>query len=281
MTEGDFDSKNDEIERDNLQATISAVETAIAVSTPGTRPLLQHFLQNAQSRVFALEKKIKDSETARENYSREQAAIVASLVEKESGLNAKEKETYGGVLKKEFFTKRDFAKLDEFYSHSWERLSEGGKDQMSHRIWTGIRRGEYRFEELPASVREKEAARLHQQLKAGAAVWLNQAPDSDRKAFVEAMDEHRNPDAEAILNRAGKAAAAGAHHDAKLMLAKADTSGERSEAKPEIKATVDLSGINLNGIQLVNAGSISIQKTAEMPSDKSVASVKGKVSPGS
>ena len=78
---------------------------------------------------------------------------------KEAALNTKEKEQYSGFLKEDFFTKKDFGRLDDFYAHTWDRLSEGGKEQMSKRIWEGVRRNEYKFTDLPKDVQEKEESR--------------------------------------------------------------------------------------------------------------------------
>jgi len=202
MTESDFDIRRDEMERDNLQRTISEVETVLAVSTPGTRPLWENFLQNAKGRIGALEKKIKDAQEARETHERERLAI-SSLAEKETALSSREKEAYSGFLKEDFFTKKDFGRLEQFYAKTWDRLSESGKDEMSARIWGGIRRGEFRFGELPEVVREKEMERVHRRLQEAAigAGVSAEIPEKDRQDFVRAYEAGKKDEAAKVLER--------------------------------------------------------------------------------
>lgn len=57
------------------------------------------------------------------------------LVQKEARLSAAEKQQYGSFLEKDFFTKNDFDDLDKFYGSAWDRLTDDGKAQMSHRVW--------------------------------------------------------------------------------------------------------------------------------------------------
>src|SRR5476651_1560227 len=73
MTERDNDSQFDELERDNLQKTISEVERVLVSSAPGTRFLLLSFLENAKGRVAVLDKKITEAQAERESRVREQA----------------------------------------------------------------------------------------------------------------------------------------------------------------------------------------------------------------
>lgn len=83
MAERDSESTNDEIERDNLQNTISQVETAITVSTPASRAIFENFLQNAKGRVAALDKKIKESQIEKETHAR----ALNDLTHYETGLD--------------------------------------------------------------------------------------------------------------------------------------------------------------------------------------------------
>ena len=145
MTASETDSKFDEMERDNLQNMISAVEAALAGSTPASRGILERALHEARSRVGFLEKKIHDSHAEYKAKARVEASVAMEVAERETNLNAPEKQTFAGFLKQDFFTKRDFGSLESFYAKTWDRLSERGKDEMSHRIWEGIRRDEYKF----------------------------------------------------------------------------------------------------------------------------------------
>jgi hypothetical protein len=203
VTASKEDIIRDQNERNNLQNAIAAVETARAVSTPGTRSALTNFLEGAKKRVAVLEKKIEDTTREREAEMREQVAAIAQLAENEARLSEEEKKTYSGFLAKEFFTKHDFKALEQFYAHTWNRLSEDGKDEMSHRIWEGVRRDEYKFTELPEIVQEKEAKLAYKKLTADSINQsaLAQIPDVDCKDFVEAYRSGDHKKAFHVLDR--------------------------------------------------------------------------------
>ncbi len=90
--------------------------------------------------IYSAEKQIADIERkdevglerVREESLRELA--IAYKVELEGRLNAAEKQQYAAFLKKEFFTKADFGSLEAFYTDSFDKLTEGGKAEMSHRV---------------------------------------------------------------------------------------------------------------------------------------------------
>jgi hypothetical protein len=293
MPENDSELRFAEMERDNLQSTISAVETALAASTPGTREPLENFLRNASGRVLVLEKKIKDTKLEEENHAREQLALF-DLAARETALSTKEKETYNGFLKEEFFTKRDFTKLSEFYAHTWDRLSEGGKDQMSHRVWEGIRRDLYKFSDLPQVVQEKEEDRAYAVLKKREA--QSGAPDRipavDRDDFIREYEGGKRKDAAVILSRPSfrehmflgkdsapirsREAEVGAEAQAARMRdhSAASPAATDSEAQPlppsRAKANVDASGLKLEGMAL-----------AALPPDVSTAGLPNAGSPKS
>ena len=116
VTEADI--FRDEQERGNLLKAVSEIENAIAGSTPGTRRVLENTLDNAKKRVATLDKRIEEAKTEREAEVRAETAA-AALAAKETKLSAEERETYRGFLAKSYFTKKDFGKLDQFYSHSY------------------------------------------------------------------------------------------------------------------------------------------------------------------
>lgn len=95
-----------------------------------------------------------------EQRNRTVAGQVQQLIEREAKLNEREKELFTGFLAKEYFTNKDLHELDEFYQHSWHKLSEKGKDAMSERFWEGVRRGDIVLEQAPESVRETEFERV-------------------------------------------------------------------------------------------------------------------------
>jgi hypothetical protein len=163
---------------------------------------LENFLHNAKGRLGALEKKIHEAELQKEKEARSDVAL-AALAEKETALNAKEKEQYSGFLKEDFFTKKDFGRLEEFYAKSWDRLSEHGKEEMSHRIWEGVRRDQYKFTDLPKVVQEKETDRAYAVLKKReiGTSRLSAIPESDRHDFINAYENGDKDQAAEILNR--------------------------------------------------------------------------------
>jgi hypothetical protein len=273
MAENDSELRFAEMERDGLQSAISAVEVALAASTPGTREPLEKFLRNARGRVLVLEKTIKDARLEQEHHAQDQLAL-SDLAARETALSAKEKEAYDGFLKEDFFTKRDFARLSEFYAHTWDRLSEGGKDQMSHRVWEGIRRDQYKFSDLPEVVQEKEEDRAYSVLKkretkVGAPERI---PAVDREDFIRAYEGGKRKDAGVILDRPsfrehmflGRNSRAiqnitvEAGKEAESVEVRANLAASQRpagvEAPPQpssgTKANVDVSGLNLDGVTL-------------------------------
>jgi hypothetical protein len=198
MAETETESKLDELEMDGLQKAISQAELVLADALPGAKALLANFVQNAKARVGALDRKIKDYQIEQE-HAREDAVTVR-LAAMESNLNESERETFSGFLRKGFFTKGDFGALEQFYSKTWDRLSERGKDEMSHRIWEGIRHNEYTFAELPETVREKEARRAYSAL-AKRDAGTEAIPAKDREEFCRAFEQGHRKEAENVLER--------------------------------------------------------------------------------
>ena len=271
----EIESKFDEMERDRLQAVVSALETALAVSSPASRSAVERGLQGAKGRVEFLNKKIKDAQVEQENHAREQAALAATLVERETRLNSEEKRTYAGFLEKGFFTKSDFGSLESFYAKAWDRLSERGKDEMSHRVWEGVRRGEYKFTELPRVVQEKEMERAHSRLKSSAIGTADESriPAKDREDFIRAYEEGKREEAAKILERESFKENMFRHSESKGVkqasvemgraadgnnverVASADMPkpAKPAEEKSAGKAEMDLSGFNLEGAKLSEA----------------------------
>lgn len=189
----------EELEHKQLLATIANIERNMAV--PASREVsasLQTYLNSLKVRLGALEERQKAFEEQKERTESLQRAAV--MVERETALNAAEKEQYQGFLQKEYFTKSDFSSLEQFYSNTWDRLTEGGKAEMSHRVWEGVRREEYRFTELPETVKEKEAQRLRDALGAGNRD-LQAIPETDRRDFIDTWDAGRKKESYQVLNR--------------------------------------------------------------------------------
>lgn len=199
----DAQLKQQDMERNSLQSTVSDIQAALLFSNGEKRQILELALRNASSRLGAIEKKIEDLSTRREIETREELARVVSMANNESRLSTREKEEYSGFLKEDFFTKSDFGSLDHFYRNSWARLSEEGKNQMSARIWKGVRKGEYRFDELPPAVREKEMLRAHERLQVSSIQTneLRSIPEKDRQDFNREYEAGRKDEAAKVLER--------------------------------------------------------------------------------
>jgi len=202
MAETERISEADRLEQASLERSVSDVERLMLSSSPGAHPILSAFLLNAKARLGALEKKIHDEEHEKEEQARHDIALVV-LAEREAALSEKERDQYSGFLKEDFFTKKDFARLDDFYAHGWDRLSQRGRDEMSHRIWEGVRRDEYKFADLPKSVREKETNQAYQILRdsPNRSDSAAQIPEKDKDDFLRAYASGSRDDAAKILDR--------------------------------------------------------------------------------
>ena len=290
MTVSDSDWKLDEMECENLQRAISEVETARAAAPPGARSFFENFLLNAKGRIAALEKKIKETKAEKETEAREHLAL-AYLAQNEAALSASEKQTFSGFLGKPFFTKDDFGSLEKFYSHTWDRLSEAGKDEMSRRVWEGIRRNEYTFAELPKVVRDKETEHAYKRLRDSAigSVEAQRIPEKDREDFIRAYESGKREEAEQILGRDSFANGmfrgsesrsvdharvdSGRDSDGKSVggqVAAGDLPDKvpQEPVKSAGKANLDVSDLNLDGLQLAEAS--SAPSSANIPRDGAV-----------
>lgn len=196
-SEGDI--IRDQQERDSLLKSIASAEAALAASAPSTRRVLERMIEGVKGRVATLEAKINDE---REAQLREQATV-AIKVQREAALSAGEHAEYSGFLKEDFFTKRDFGSLEHFYAGSWDRLSEDGKEEMSHRVWEGIRHDEYRFTDLPKNVQEKEEDFIYSKFSNPAKTHdsMEQIPTLDRADFMRAYNAGDREGASKVLNR--------------------------------------------------------------------------------
>jgi len=267
MAEIEKVSEADRLEQANLERVVADVERTLLASPPGTRPFFNGFLMNAKARLGVLDKKIHDEEREKEQQKSNEVAIV-QLAEKESALNSKEKEEYSGFLKEDFFTKKDFARLDHFYAHSWDRLSEDGKDQMSRRIWEGVRRDEYKFADLSKDIQEKEESRAYKLLSVSPKQSANvmRIPQKDKNDFIRAYESGNREEAGKILNKDtfkenmfhGNGSEPIVHTAAKAdsvaVVAQAKTSvaaqpGNSAKPAPDSLGNVDFSGINLGAMK--------------------------------
>ena len=71
---------------------------------------------------------------------------------------------------------------------------------MSCRVWGGIRRGEFEFQDMPEVIKEKEAASLREALGAGNRD-LEAIPETDRSDFINSWDAGRKKESYQLLDR--------------------------------------------------------------------------------
>ena len=167
--------------------------------------MLRRFLENAKSHIGRLEITAAENERKYEDEQARaavQGRVIAALVERESALSDAEKKEYRTLLEHSHFTKSMFGAIEHFYAHSYDKLTEGGRAEVSHRVWEGVRQGEYRFQELPEIVKQKEAASLNDQLKRKTVEpELLAIPIEERRAFLDAWVNKDCRKAYAILDR--------------------------------------------------------------------------------
>ena len=234
------DILRDEQERGSLLRTIASVEAAIAASPPGTRRILETTVDNARKRITTLDKKIEEGKVERAAEQQAQTAA-AELAAKETKLSAKEQDTYRGFMEETYFTKKDVGRLDSFYQHGYDRLSEGGKEEMHKRLHEGIKRGELKASELPDSIlkRDFKFSREHN---------ANEISEPEAHA-TRARGQFQNAE--------------------KVKSAKFETDATAKSSNTEI----DLSSVNLKGVSL--AAATTEPSAASIP-DASGSSVKGR-----
>ena len=182
----------DETEYRKLSEMVDTIEKAINQGKIPASDIMTNLLLNAKQRMGVLETQsgILHDQNKKDKDTQMNAVIVA-MVERETRLNATEKQAYGEFLEKEYFTRDDLSELESFYANggAWDRLSEKGKEQMGIRLEEGIRRGEIEFSELSPNMQKKHSDWIYSQLSQGKDVGGKFASLSaeDRAAF---MREH-------------------------------------------------------------------------------------------
>lgn len=163
---------------------------------------------------------------------REQSIAIAKA-ECELALTLSEQREYASLLTCEFFTRSMFPRLDGFYNNTWDRLSEGGKAEMSKRVWESVRQGQYKFHELPDSVKDKEAKQVacyltHDSTKG---FFANEIKEADRNEFLKAHAAGCKAESYQVLDRPEFARAV-ANCDAKQLAAAIQRRGKEVDARP-------------------------------------------------
>ena len=187
-----------------IREAIERIETALKSGVSLSNEfLLKGELLNKQGQLAeASQQEVHFEKEKKEEKARETSSV-SYLVEQEQKLNAAEKQQYSEFLQLDHFRRQDFEKLDSFYESSWNKLSDEGKAQMSHRVWEGVRQGEYSFSDLPDTVKKKESEWLYLQMtgQKDAAPWVNKIPEKDREDFKRAYEAKDQKAVEEVLNR--------------------------------------------------------------------------------
>lgn len=203
---GGIVSQMDEAEYSRLADQVRDIERVLLSTDSGdVGLLLKSFLHNAKSRMEEISHvEIKDIESDKERKMTNIAQAV-QLAEMEHKLSVTEKRQYAEFLQQDYFTKANFEGLEEFYAQSWDKLSERGKNEMSQRVWEGIKQQEYTFDELPEIVRKKESERLYLQLTGAIEPTevLENIPPQARVDFVREYEARNEVAAAKVLSLGG------------------------------------------------------------------------------
>ena len=241
-TSGCMDGKlsgAEEAEYAGLLSMIARIERTLQFGSgdAGTTALLVKFVENARGRLDALEREGRRT-AEKEKEAAEANMQIAAAVEREHRLSEQEKLEYSALLEHEHFTKAEFGKLEHFYSNSWDKLTDDGKDEMSQRVWGGVRQGEYEFTELPEVVKEKEAQQMELVLRYSkdSRTDIAAIPENDRSDFLQARDEGKAQKSYEILDRPSYAEHAFARESkgtpAKAAPVKAEQTMKAEEQRP-------------------------------------------------
>jgi len=272
-----------------LQNAISAMERVLAASPHGASSMFATGIQNAKRELEKLEYEIKQEQ---EKIQAERAAAVAEAIQQEATLTESERGIFADFLKKEYFTKQDMPRVDSFYKQTWDKLTEGGKDAISHRVWEGIRHGEAKFSELLENIKEKEAERVHKQLT-DSTIGVNtlaQIPETDRKDFIGAYEGGKKEEAYQILNRQSftnnvslnathviksQNVQDGREADSKAIVAAAIAStpekiNQKDSANPPSMAELDLDSINLKDMKIADGTTQANLPRSDKPASRSL-----------
>lgn len=191
-------SELDKAELQRLQLAVAQAEELFAKGISSVA--LTTFLNAGQQRLSTLQAEGSlegESESKRkEKLLNLEAGII---VAREHRLSAAEKYAFADLLTYSHFKREHFVEIEAFYAQSWDKLSENGKAQLSHRVWEGIRQDEYSFTELPKIIQKKESEKIFESLTEGQS--LLGIPEKDREDFVREYQSGRHEEAARILER--------------------------------------------------------------------------------
>ena len=225
-----------EIELAKLDKLISELQWQIfnaGGSQAASTSMLVKRLTEAQSRSATVHRDEQHEKDKKAQTELQERSYAIAKAERESALTQPEQREYASFLECEFFTKAMFPRLDHFYSQTWDRLSDDGKAEMSKRVWEGVNQGQYRFNELPDSVKEKEAERMHHYLTSEntRGTFEHAIPQADRQEFCSAYEAGDKQRSYSALERPSFAKAV--HHaDVSELVSKDVTSAVPGQKEP-------------------------------------------------
>lgn len=234
-------SDANEIELAKLDKLISDLQWQIfnaGGSEAASTSMLVKRLTEAQNRSATVHREEQREKEKKDQTEQQERSVALIKAEREIALTQSEQREYASFLGCEFFTKAMFPRLDHFYSQTWDRLSDEGKAEMSKRVWEGVNQGQYRFNELPDSVKEKEAERMHHYLTSeNTRGTFNQTiPQSDRQEFCSAYEAGDKQRSYSVLERPSFAKAV--HHAAISELVSKDVTTAAPDQREPIKTTL-------------------------------------------
>lgn len=230
-----------EIELAKLDKLISELQWQIfnaGGSQAASTSMLVKRLTEAQGRSATVHREEQREKEKKDQTDQQEQNLAIAKAERELALTQPEQREYASFLECAFFTKAMFPRLDHFYSQTWDRLSDEGKAEMSKRVWEGVNQGQYRFNELPDSVKEKEAERMHHYLTSEntRGTFERTIPQSDRQEFCSAYEAGDKQRSYSVLERPSFAKAM--HHAGVSELVSKDVTSAAPERQEPIKATL-------------------------------------------
>ena len=148
-------SSNSEVEASRFARSVEEIEKLIRSGADISGYPLAAALESRQARLDSIRAEDEHVTTNKKERDQKDRIAIAQMVEREAKLDKEEKDRYAQLLSKDYFTKSDFKDLEQFYTRSWDKLSDGGKAEVDKRVLEGVRQGQYEINELPDSVKER------------------------------------------------------------------------------------------------------------------------------
>lgn len=239
-----------EVELAKLDKLISELQWQIfhagGINAASTSMLVKR-LTEAQRRSATVHQEDEREREKKEQTEQQERSWIIARAERELALSQSEQREYASFLQCDFFTREMFPRLDQFYNRTWARLSEEGKAEMSKRVWEGVHQGQYRFNELPESVKDKEAERMHHYLTSEntRGTFERAIPQADRQDFCSAYEAGDKQRSYSVLEREGFAKAM--HHVSVSELVSNDAKNFSDQQKKAVSAALANAGNSSQG----------------------------------